>query len=985
MGFCGEGKCKVDKSTSQDMSQAVSVDGKKVTFQINAADDLELGRNFGIVVKEPHKFRSCEISQPVVTTPDKVAVRDPHKLTDGDKKAIDKAIRDANTVNGVSKLPNGTGFISDPAFIEFDKDGNVTIISPNDVENDWDNDGNPVYVKNPDGSYKLNEGAKSRTILAKDLIKNLKPESPAIAVNTDDGKVTITPHAYEKPGDDTDLASYTVTYKDPSGAEKTVTATRDLDKNIWSGPGVDENTGMITLSVKDIEVGGTIKATAKDNGGLEGDTDELYSDPSSKKLETATISYDPNSGTGDMESKVLNKGLGYTVLPNAFTAPDDTQEFKAWEVDGKEVAPGTEITIKDNTVIKAVWKKIQTKVSYDANGGSGDMKGAVVDKGSNYTVLPNGFTAPDDTQEFKAWEVDGKEVAPGTEIKVDENIVVKALWKEKTPDTPAVDNYTVSFKTETGAEGTMPDKTVAKGKYTLPNPTFKANEGKKFAGWKVGDGTDLKTAGSEINITGNVTLTAVWKGEVTETVKVSYDANGGSGTMEGKELTKGSTYKLLANGFTAPENKEFDTWEVNGEKLSPNSEITVDKDTVITAIWKNKTPETPPVENYIVSFKTETGAEGTMPDKTVAKGKYTLPKPTFIAEKGKEFAGWKVGDGTELKAVGIEIDITGNVTLTAVWKVDESETPSVTEKVKVSYEPGEGSGRMDVVELSKYSKHTLLANGFTAPENKKFKAWKIGETEYPENAEITVGENTTVTAIWEDIETTTPSKKEVQISFDGNSAKGNMPSQTLEKGKTYKLPENGFETPEGKEFDGWMIGNEKKKPGDEITVEGNVTVVAQWKDKKPGTTPSEDTVKVNYNANGGSGEMKGAIQKKGSKYILSANIFKAPANKEFKAWEVNGKEVAAGTEITLDKDIEIKAIWKDKKATPTPNPGVSRSSQKPNIIKSNNPNNKGKANNTKSLGQIGKNVQTGIESVEGVAGILMTAVGGLFVSKKRKK
>lgn len=145
--FCDEGKCKVDKSTSQDMSQAVSVDGKKVTFKINAADDLELGRDFGIVVKEPHKFRSCTISQPVLTTPDKVAVRDPHKLTDGDKKAIDKAIRDANKVDGISKLPDGTGFISDPAFIEFDKDGNVRIISPNNVKTDWDNNGNPIYKK----------------------------------------------------------------------------------------------------------------------------------------------------------------------------------------------------------------------------------------------------------------------------------------------------------------------------------------------------------------------------------------------------------------------------------------------------------------------------------------------------------------------------------------------------------------------------------------------------------------------------------------------------------------------------------------------------------------------------------------------------------------------------------------------------------------------------------------------------------------------
>ncbi|MGR1083459.1 hypothetical protein ACUYFE_05450 [Olegusella massiliensis] len=161
--FCEGGKCIVDKSTWREMSQKVTVDGTKVTFPIND-DDLELGKKFGIIVKEPHKFRSCAKSEPVITAPDKVAVRDPRKLTDDDKKAIDKAIRDANTVNGNSKLPNGTGYINDPAFIEFDKDGNVTIISPNDVEVDWDNDGNPIYQKNANGTYKLQSGGENKVI-----------------------------------------------------------------------------------------------------------------------------------------------------------------------------------------------------------------------------------------------------------------------------------------------------------------------------------------------------------------------------------------------------------------------------------------------------------------------------------------------------------------------------------------------------------------------------------------------------------------------------------------------------------------------------------------------------------------------------------------------------------------------------------------------------------------------------------------------------
>ncbi|MDY5128692.1 hypothetical protein R6G69_01600 [Actinotignum urinale] len=194
-------------------------------------------------------------------------------------------------------------------------------------------------------------------------MKNIAPKSPAIAVDTNTGKVTITPPAYKDSGDDTDLLSYTVTYKDASGAEKTVTATRDLQTNKWSGPGVNEESGVITLSVEDIELAGTITATAKDNGGLEGDTDKLVSDPATKKLETATVSYNGNGGTGNMDGKTLNKGSKYKISDNAFTAPDSTPEFKAWEIDAQEVAPGTEITVTKDTEVKALWKKVDQKLT----------------------------------------------------------------------------------------------------------------------------------------------------------------------------------------------------------------------------------------------------------------------------------------------------------------------------------------------------------------------------------------------------------------------------------------------------------------------------------------------------------------------------------------------------------------------------------------------------------------------------------------------
>ena len=661
--FDGNGTCKIDKSNSQEMSQAVSIDGKKVTFPIKD-NDLKLEKEFGILVKEPHKFRSCAKSEPVITTPDKVAVRDPRKLTDDDKKAIDKAIRDANTVNGVSKLPNGIGdWDGVPAVIQFDDNGNVKIFSGNDAEVTYDSNWNPVPVKNADGSVKVKDGAEPKgTIPAKDLLKNIAPKSPAITVDTDKGGVTITPPAYEKLGEDTDLLSYTVTYKDASGAEKTVTATRTVDetsgKTTWTADNnatVDANTGVITLKVEDIEVGGTVTATAKDKGGLEGDTNKLDSDPATKELETATVSYNGNDGTGKMDGKKLNKGSKYKILDNKFKAPEN-QEFNYWEIDGKEVAVATEITVTKDTVVKAVWKKSQVKVSYDANGGSGTMTGKTVDKGSEYTVLPNAFTAPDDTQEFDTWEVNGERVAPGTKIKADKDTVIKAVWKK----IPVKVSYDAN-----GGSGTMTGKTVDKGsKYTLLDNAFTApDDTQEFDTWEV-DGQKV-APNAEITVTKDTEVKAIWK---KIQVKVSYDANGGSGEMKPATVDKGSEYTVLPNSFKAPDDtQEFDTWEVNGERVAPGATIKADKDTVIKAVWKKI-----PVK---VSYDAN-GGKGSMDGATVDKGsEYTVLPNAFTApDDTQEFKAWEV-NGQEV-APGTKIKADKDTVIKAVWKKIPVDNPN---------------------------------------------------------------------------------------------------------------------------------------------------------------------------------------------------------------------------------------------------------------------------------------------------------------------
>ncbi|KWZ76386.1 InlB B-repeat-containing protein, partial [Anaerococcus tetradius] len=162
-------------------------------------------------------------------------------------------------------------------------------------------------------------------------------------------------------------------------------------------------------------------------------------------------------------------------------------------------------------------------------------------------------------------------------------------------------------------------------------------------------------------------------------------------------------------------------------------------------------------------------------------------------------------------------------------------------------------------------------------------------------------------AVWKDIE--------YKVTFNGNTGTGSMKESTVKKGEKYKLPGNKFQAPTNKEFKTWEVDGKEVAAGTEITVDKDTEVKAVWKDIE---------YKVSFNGNSGTGSMTEATVKKGEKYKLPGNKFQAPTNKEFKTWEVDGKEVAVGTEITVDKDIEVKAVWKDKKPdnppAPQPNP-----------------------------------------------------------------
>ena len=81
-------------------------------------------------------------------------------------------------------------------------------------------------------------------------------------------------------------------------------------------------------------------------------------------------------------------------------------------------------------------------------------------------------------------------------------------------------------------------------------------------------------------------------------------------------------------------------------------------------------------------------------------------------------------------------------------------------------------------------------------------------------------------------------------------------------------------------------------------------------------TPLADCT-ITFNAGGGSGSMASVTVKAGANYILPDCGFTAPADQEFKAWEIGGTEYKVGDSYTVDRDTEIKALWENSVITPT--------------------------------------------------------------------
>ena len=147
---------------------------------------------------------------------------------------------------------------------------------------------------------------------------------------------------------------------------------------------------------------------------------------------------------------------------------------------------------------------------------------------------------------------------------------------------------TISFDPN-GGTGTMKPMRVKAGVgYTLPECTFTPPEGREFAGWLAVNGT-VYPAGTKVISSYDQSFKATWKDKEAAEITITFDPNGGTGTMQPMRVKAGVDFTLPECTFTPPEGKEFAGWlAVNGNVYPAGNVATFSIDQSLKATWKDK-------------------------------------------------------------------------------------------------------------------------------------------------------------------------------------------------------------------------------------------------------------------------------------------------------------------------------------------------------------------------------------------------------------
>ena len=539
-----------------------------------------------------------------------------------------------------------------------------------------------------------------------------------------------------------------------------------------------------------------------------------------------------------------------------------------------------------------------------AGGGTASASSTSATAGTEITLT----ATPNTGYHFKEWQVEslaGLVITNNKFTMPDSNVAIKAIFEEDSPFAPT--KHTVTVKTDgNGIAFASPLLAVAGTEITL---TAMPKEGYHFKEWQVISGDVAIENNKFLMPDTNVEVKAFFEegappAPTKYTVTVTTEG-GGTASASPAKTAAGTEITLTATPNTGYHFKEWQVESLAGLVITNNKFTMPDSNVAIKAIFEEDSPFAP--TKHTVTVKTDgNGIAFASPLLAVAGTEITL---TAMPKKGYHFKEWQVISG----GVAIEnnkfLMPDSNVEVNAVFEKDAPPAPTDPGKPSISVTGAYTyNGSEHTATVSGYNPATMDIAGNTATDAGDYTVRVTSKT-----GRWADGSTGAVTAAWSigkatqeapngliGVAPTTEGGSDGKITGVDATMEYRAESETIYTACTGIEIEN---LPAGNYFVRYAKDhNHFASPDAEVTVgEG---------------TPLADCT-ITFNASGGSGSMDSVTVNAGTIYILPACGFTAPADQEFKAWEIGGTEYKVGDSYTVLVDTEIKALWENSVITPT--------------------------------------------------------------------
>ena len=621
---------------------------------------------------------------------------------------------------------------------------------------------------------------------------------------------------------------------------------------------------------------------------------------------TITVKTDGN-GTA---SASPDKAVAGTEIRLTAT-PKEGYHFKEWQaISGNVTIKDNKFTMPDGNVeVKAIFEKdappapteYTVTVTNDGNGtASASPAKAVAGAEITLTAMPN------EGYYFKEWQV----ISGGVSIKNNKftmpnnNVEVKAIFEEDTPPAPTEHTVTVT----SGGNGTAsasPAKAVAGAEITL---SATPDKGYHLKEWQVISGGVSIKDNKFLMPDSNVEVKAIFEEDAppapTEhTVTVTSSGNGTASASPAKAVA-GAEITLSA---TPDKGYHLKEWQVisGGVSIKDNKFLMPDSNVEVKAIFEEDAPPAP-TEHTVTVTSSGNGTASASPAKAVAGAEITL---SATPDKGYHLKEWQViSGGVSIKDNKFTMP-DSEVEIKAIFEEDAPPVPTDPAKPNISVTGTYTyNGSVHTATVSGYDPTTMDISGNTATDAGDYTVRVTSKT-----GKWADGSTGAVTAAWS-IGKATQEAPDGLIGVaptteGGSDGKISGVTDKME----YRMADGSIYTAcSGTEIENLSAGNYFVRYAEDNNHFAGPDVAVTVGEG----APLADCT-ITFNGNGGSGSMEPVTVKAETNYILPECGFTAPADQEFKAWEIGGTEYKVGDSYTVNGDIEIKALWKNSVITPS--------------------------------------------------------------------